>query len=413
MAKIVLSDVASGYNRQRINENFQALEDELNNKVLYRDNPAGQPNVMVNDLDMNSNDVLNAGTVAVQVITLDGVNYSTVLDGKVTEASGFADASEASSVSSAGYASNSSASATVSSDAAAAAGSSASAASASETAASSSAGTASTKADEASASATSASNSETAAAVSASAANASAIVATDKATLADNSATASASSAADSQASADSIVGDVAAASGFADAAAASYDEFDDRYLGAKASDPALDNDGNALLTGAIYWDTTASVMKVYTGSVWTLVSTAVEGVYLVSEHTNIAGQSTITITYDVGLAQVLYNGVQLAFADFTATNGTTIVLTSPVSLASDIITIILWGAVTSSSLIGTAASKDFGVSSGELPLADNVVLKDSLTGAGTLPAGTTAERPGTPAVGMVRYNATNAQFEG
>ena len=138
MAKIVLSDVASGYNRQRINENFQALEDELNNKVLYRDNPAGQPNVMVNDIDMNSYDVLNAGTVAVQAITLAGVNYSTVLDGKVTEASGFADASETSSVSSAGYASNSSASASASASSASASATSAgeSASSASDSSAS-------------------------------------------------------------------------------------------------------------------------------------------------------------------------------------------------------------------------------------------------------------------------------------
>lgn len=52
-------------------------------------------------------------------------------------------------------------------------------------------------------------------------------------------------------------------------AAAASYDSFDDRYLGAKASDPALDNDGDPLLTGALYWNTTSSIMRVYNGSAW------------------------------------------------------------------------------------------------------------------------------------------------
>jgi len=56
-----------------------------------------------------------------------------------------------------------------------------------------------------------------------------------------------------------------------ADAAATSalYDSFDDRYLGAKSSDPTLDNDGNALLTGALYWNTVSNVMKVYSGTVW------------------------------------------------------------------------------------------------------------------------------------------------
>jgi hypothetical protein len=36
-------------------------------------------------------------------------------------------------------------------------------------------------------------------------------------------------------------------------AAAAILDSFDDRYLGAKASDPTLDNDGNPLVVGALY----------------------------------------------------------------------------------------------------------------------------------------------------------------
>ena len=52
-------------------------------------------------------------------------------------------------------------------------------------------------------------------------------------------------------------------------AAASSYDQFDDRYLGSKASDPAVDNDGNALLTGALYFNTTSDDMKVYTGTTW------------------------------------------------------------------------------------------------------------------------------------------------
>jgi hypothetical protein len=51
--------------------------------------------------------------------------------------------------------------------------------------------------------------------------------------------------------------------------AANSYDAFDDRFLGAKSSEPALDNDGDALLTGALFFDTTAAQMKVWNGSSW------------------------------------------------------------------------------------------------------------------------------------------------
>ena len=63
--------------------------------------------------------------------------------------------------------------------------------------------------------------------------------------------------------------GAAASAIGAANAAAASYDAFDDRYLGAFSAAPTLDNDGNALLTGALYWDTLSQLMRIYTGSLW------------------------------------------------------------------------------------------------------------------------------------------------
>ncbi len=47
-------------------------------------------------------------------------------------------------------------------------------------------------------------------------------------------------------------------------AADATFDLFDDAYLGAKSSNPSVDNDGNALQDGALYFDTTNNVMKVY-----------------------------------------------------------------------------------------------------------------------------------------------------
>ena len=42
-------------------------------------------------------------------------------------------------------------------------------------------------------------------------------------------------------------------------AAEAAFDSFDDRYLGAKSSAPSTDNDGNALLTGALYFNSSSS----------------------------------------------------------------------------------------------------------------------------------------------------------
>jgi chemotaxis protein histidine kinase CheA len=60
-----------------------------------------------------------------------------------------------------------------------------------------------------------------------------------------------------------------AAAEAARDSALAAYDNFDDRYLGAKTSDPTLDNDGNALVAGALYFNSVANEMRLYTGSAW------------------------------------------------------------------------------------------------------------------------------------------------
>tara|TARA_X000000368_G_scaffold319380_1_gene256578 strand:- start:1838 stop:4126 length:2289 start_codon:yes stop_codon:yes gene_type:complete len=116
-----------------------------------------------------------------------------------------------------------------------------------------------TKATAAATSATNAKTSETNAATSATQALASKNAAATSESNASGSATASANSAT---------------------AAAASYDAFDDRYLGNKTSDPTVDNDGNALLTGALYFKTTDNILRVYTGSAWVTVKpTAAEQV--------------------------------------------------------------------------------------------------------------------------------------
>jgi hypothetical protein len=53
------------------------------------------------------------------------------------------------------------------------------------------------------------------------------------------------------------------------------YDQFDDRYLGSKTTPPTLDNDGNALLTGALYFNSATGEMSVWTGSAWAAINSA------------------------------------------------------------------------------------------------------------------------------------------
>lgn len=87
------------------------------------------------------------------------------------------------------------------------------------------------------------------------------------------SAATSATNAASSAATAEGHKNNAEAAQTAAEAAQASaetaYDNFDDRYLGAKATDPSVDNDGDALIAGALYFNTTDGDMRVYNGSAW------------------------------------------------------------------------------------------------------------------------------------------------
>jgi hypothetical protein len=134
--------------------------------------------------------------------------------------------------------------------------------SASATAAAASASAAATSASNASTSASAASASQSAAASSASSASTSASNASTSASSASTSASNASTSATNAATSATSAASSAASA-------LAAFDSFDDRYLGSKASDPTVDNDGDPLNAGDIYFNTTLSIMRVYTGTAW------------------------------------------------------------------------------------------------------------------------------------------------
>jgi hypothetical protein len=149
----------------------------------------------------------------------------------------------------------------------------------------------------------------------------------------------------------DTVAGSTAAAEAAAAAAAASYDSFDDRYLGAKSSAPSVDNDGNALITGAIYWNSVSGAMFAWTGSAWGSISSTAD-IYRY-RYTASGGETSksgaddngLTLSYIVGKEQVYLNGVLLVRStDYVATNGTSIA--SLAALASgDILEIITFTA--------------------------------------------------------------------
>jgi hypothetical protein len=200
-------------------------------------------------------------------------NSVATIAGYATSSANSATAAATSATSAATSAGSSETSAIASATSASASASSATAAATSATSAAASATAAATSATSAAASATAAATSATSAAASATTAANSVATIAGYATSSANSATAAATSATSAAASATAASTSAASAATSATSAAASYDQFDDRYLGSKTSDPTLDNDGNALITGALYFNSVINAMKVYNGSSWDLVA--------------------------------------------------------------------------------------------------------------------------------------------
>jgi len=149
----------------------------------------------------------------------------------------------------------------------------------------------------------------------------------------------------------DTVAGSATAAAASATAAAASYDSFDDRYLGPKSTAPSVDNDGNALLTGALYWNTVSNAMLAWDGTAWASISSTSD-IYRY-RYTASGGETSksglddngLTLSYIAGKEQVYLNGVLLArTSDYTATNGTSITSLAALT-AGDILEVITFTA--------------------------------------------------------------------
>jgi hypothetical protein len=238
----------------------------------------------------------------------------------------------------------------------------------------------------------------------------------------------------------DTVAGSATAAAASAAAAATSYDDFDDRYLGAKSTPPTLDNDGNALITGALYWNSVSNAMFAWDGSAWASISSTAD-IYRY-RYTATGGETSksgiddngLTLSYIVGKEQVYLNGVLLArTTDYVATDGTSIASLGALT-AGDILEVITFtpfeianvlsptlfdakgdllagtGADTVGKLtVGTNGYFLKADSSTSTGLAWGAVVTNPLTGTGgdagdTIFTGTTA--PSSPTTGDIWFDA-------
>ena len=202
------------------------------------------------------------------------------------------------------------------------------------------------------------------------------------------------------------------AAANSAAAAATALDSFDDRYLGAKSSEPSVDNDGNALVSGALYFNSTSNGMKVYDGGSWINASSAGAVSLLDYEYTATAGQTTFsgsdnnsaTLAYSVGNLIVTLNGIVLDNgSDYTATSGTSIVLASGAAL-NDHLAIVAFKSFTVADAVPASTGGTFAGNvavTGTISTTGKVALPATLGSAGqvlTVNSGASAAAWASPA---------------
>lgn len=100
------------------------------------------------------------------------------------------------------------------------------------------------------------------------------------ASAASASQSAAASSASSAASSASAASSDASSAAASAASAAAAFDSFDDRFLGSKSSAPTVDNDGDPLVTGALYYLSVGTAEQIgmysYDGSSWVKIGASI-----------------------------------------------------------------------------------------------------------------------------------------
>ena len=232
------------------------------------------------------------------------------------------------------------------------------------------AGISTTKAGEAAAS-------ETAAAGSASTASTQAGIATTK--------------AGEASASAAAAVISKDAAAGSATSAAAALDEFTDLYLGSKSTAPTVDNDGNALATGAIYWNTATNQLYIWSGSAWEQAAFSIDSF---ADGSEAAPSIRFTNDIDTGFYLAGANSVGIT------TNGT---LAATISDASSTLFKVLSSGGDAMLEVNETTTNLLQVWSGET-LRFQV---NSTTGINIGPTGTPASATATGEVGQVEWDSS------
>lgn len=99
------------------------------------------------------------------------------------------------------------------------------------------------------------------------------------------------------------------------------YDQFDDRYLGSKSIAPMVDNDGNSLVYGALFFDNVNNFMKVWSNAGWINVGNS-ETAYTVAAVENLV---SVPSDYTTAIVKDLDRGGTFIWSASGTANGGTV----------------------------------------------------------------------------------------
>jgi len=159
-----------------------------------------------------------------------------------------------------------------------------------------------------------------------------------------------------------------------------------------------------------------------WNGTTWKIVASGLTGALTSSsriEFVATAGQTEFTpVTYTPGHVDVYMNGIHLDSSDYTATDGTKITLTTPVVVDTELYVVAYAKfAIDDHYTKSEVDSKDATNASAiaAIPPATITEVSDQTntsTGYLDIPSGTTAQRPGSPDSGVMRFNTTTTKIE-
>ena len=176
-------------------------------------------------------------------------------------------------------------------------------------------------------------------------------------------------------------------------AAELALDNFTDTYLGAFASDPTVDNDGNALTTGDLYFNTVSNQLKIWNGSAWQVAAISADG--LLASANNLSDvASAATALSNLGISATaaelnVLDGITASTAELNYTDG----VTSAIQTQLDAKLALAGGTLTGAAIGSTQTASVTGSTTLDFSTYQNFVL--------TMTGNVTLDNPTTETVGQ------------